>query len=339
MKVALIGFGNVGQGLAEILVRKRQELSEIHGCNYTIVAVATLHHGSIYDMHGLNASDLLNHVRHGGTLSEFPGGIKGMDVIDIIKHSDADVVLELSCTNFKDGEPASSYVREALKSHKHVVTSNKGPSLFHHHELVKLATESQVDYLFEGTVMSGTPVISMAKHCLAGCRINRIRGIWNGTTNYILSRMESGCSYAGAFEEAQKRGYLEADTSADIDGWDATAKTVILANSILGAHLTISEVTREGISGIDSTKIADAKQEHRRWKLIGDIERTSDGFRAKVSPEKLSYTDPLANINGTTNGLSFETDLLGTVIITGPGAGRVETAFAILNDLLKIKNK
>ncbi|MBN1155498.1 homoserine dehydrogenase [candidate division KSB1 bacterium] len=338
MNLAFIGYGNVGQGLTEILLLKQQELEDYYGFSFSIVAVATLHKGSVYAEEGLDGGTLLNHIRAGGHLSTLTQGIKDFGVHDIIKNSNADVILELSYTDFKDGEPACAYVREALNCGKHVVTSNKGPSLFHHHEFSKLARDNHLVYGFEGTVMSGTPVVKTALKCLAGCRIDRIRGIWNGTTNFILSEMESGCSFQGAFDEARRRGYVEADAAADVDGWDATAKAIILANSVMGGHVTISDVVREGIAGIDATMVSQALQEQSRWKLVGDIIRTNHGFNVQVSPVKLPYADPLAQINGTANGLIFETDLLGSVSISGPGAGRIQTGYAILSDLLTIKH-
>jgi len=336
MKLAFIGFGHVGRGLTEILIRKGQELTNRLGFRYSIVAIATLHRGSVYNANGIDAVKLLEHVDNGNTLDDFPDGQKNPGTLEIIQKSNANVILELTYSNFKDGEPATTYIKESLRAGKHVITSNKGPSLFHHKEIKELARENNLFYLNEGTVLSGTPVINLARNNLAGCTINRIRGIMNGTTNFILSRMETGCDYESAFNQAKKLGYVEADPTADVDGWDAMAKAVILANSLMDANLTPSDVIREGIRSINSTMIQQAKKEKCRWKLIGEVERTGNKFKTRVAPVKLPYSDPLSHIRSTQNAITFDTDLLRTLTIIGPGAGKIETGYSILNDLLEI---
>jgi homoserine dehydrogenase len=174
---------------------------------------------------------------------------------------------------------------------------------------------------------------------LAGCTISSIKGILNGTTNYMLSEMEKGMSYDEVLAKAQELGYAEVDPTGDVEGFDAMAKVIILANVLMNSKLTANDVDREGISNITTEMITDAKNENSRWKLIGSIETTDNGVNASVRPEKLPLTHPLANIMGATNALTFTTDLLGDITIIGPGAGKVETGYSILTDILAIHRK
>ncbi len=183
--------------------------------------------------------------------------------------------------------------------------------------------------------MSGTPALRLAREALAGCTISSVRGILNGTTNYILTQMEVGNSYAEALAEAQRLGYAEANPSGDVDGHDAAGKLAILANVILGSTLSPNDVDRTGITQLTSADIDSAKLAGERWKLIGNAAKQADGrVIARVRPERLPLADPLASVGGATNAITYQTDLLGAVTLIGAGAGRMETGFAILSDLL-----
>jgi len=208
----------------------------------------------------------------------------------------------MTFTDFETGQPAVSHCRQALAGGTHVVTSNKGPAALAKKELWNLAAENGVQFRFEGTVMSGTPAINLATGCLAGATITGFKGILNGTTNFILTKMEEGMTYDAALAEAQELGYAEADPTGDVEGWDALGKGVILA----------------------------------RWKLVVECGNDGKGVSLRVAPMKLDLTDPLASVGGATNALTFETDVLGPVTIVGAGAGRKETGYSILIDLLWI---
>ncbi|MEM4731910.1 MAG: homoserine dehydrogenase [Desulfurococcaceae archaeon] len=158
----------------------------------------------------------------------------------------------------------------------------------------------------------------------------------NGTTNYILTRMEEGLTYEEALREAQKLGYAEADPTLDVEGWDAAIKAVILANVIMGPSITIKDVEREGITRITTEDIKKAREEGCRIKLVAEVSKNGDNVKASVRPRKIPLTHPLANVMGVTNALTLETDHLGLLTIVGPGAGRIETGQAILSDILAI---
>lgn len=341
-KIALIGFGTVGQGLCEILLSKKEQLKSHHGFDWEVVAVSDMLKGSVYCPDGLNIEKLLNLAKNGKSLKEYECKCEkapceyGWDAIKTISDTNADTICELTYTDVKTGEPAITHCRNALNSGKNVVTSNKGPAALVYRELVELARKNRVRFLIEGTVMSGTPVLNLTSGPLAGCEISSVKGILNGTTNYILTKMEEGMDYETALKKAQELGYAEADPSGDVEGYDAMAKVIILANVVMGENLAAEDVDRQGITNITSQMIEEAGKQNARWKLIGFIEKKDNGINASVKPEMVPLTHPLAGINGATNALTFSTDLLGDVTIIGPGAGKMETGFSILTDLLEI---
>ncbi len=334
MKLALIGFGFVAQGLAEILLHRADELRTNLGFSAQLVAVATRSRGTLYRPDGLVIDELLTAI-HQGHLDHYPDVVgleRGWDTMRIIRESNADVVIEASPSNFKTGQPALDYCHAAFDAGKHVVLANKGPLVAGYHDLLTHARQADKQLRFEATVMAGTPTIHVGTHALAGCHISEVRGILNGTTNYILTQMETGMSYADALAQAQKLGYAESDPSADVDGWDAAAKALILALALFGSRMTMADLNVSGISGITLEDVQNAQVNGARWKLIARI--TPAG--GNVQPVRLPLTDPLANVMRATNAVTYATDHLGDVTIIGPGAGRSPTGFGLLADLLEI---
>ncbi|MEF8873623.1 MAG: homoserine dehydrogenase [Candidatus Thermoplasmatota archaeon] len=335
-KLAFIGFGVVGQGLAEILLKKKEHLEEKYDFDFEVVAISDIKLGSIYNSSGLDMEKVLEMVENGVSLSEYPGGKMGWEPIKTIEEANADTIIEVTFTDMETGGPALDHVRTALKEGKNVVSTNKGPVAQKIEELQSLAEENEVQYKFEGTVLSGTPALNLALKTLAGCEIKKVKGIVNGTTNYILSKMEDGMDYEDALQKAQDLGYAEADPTGDVEGVDAQGKTLILANTLMDAGLDLQEVEREGITGLALDDIEKAKEEGYRWKLIAQAERKEDGVKAKVGPEKIPLDHPLAGVMGPTNAITYTTDHLGDVTVIGPGAGKEETGYALLVDLLSL---
>lgn len=339
-RLAFIGYGTVGQGLSEILLEKKEMLEEKFDFHWTIVAISDIVKGSVYDENGLDMKKIHELVKTGKKLDEYPTGIKGMDSIETIKKSNANTIVEVTFTDVKTGEPALTHIKTAFNEGKNVVSTNKGPVVKQAIELLKLAESKKVHYGFEGVVLAGTPVLNLAKYTLAGNNVIGFKGILNGTTNYILTRMEEGMSYNDALNKAQDLGYAEADPTGDVEGLDALGKVVILTNIVLGKKISWTDVERKGITEITAEHVEKAKSEGKRWKLIGSAEIQSNGsVKAKVWPEKLPLDDPLTGVGEATNALTFFTDELGPVTIVGPGAGRRETGFSLLIDLLNINRQ
>ena len=339
-KIALIGFGTVGQGLCAILISKEEYLKSKYGFEASIVAISDVMKGAVYSKDGLDIKQCLDLAKSGKSLDEYNGDCeKGWDSLRTIKDTNADIVCELAFTDVKTGEPAITHCKAAFENGKHIVTSNKGPAALQYSALKKLAEKNNVKFMIEGTVMSGTPVINLANGPLAGCEITAIKGILNGTTNYMLSEMENGMTYDDVLIKAQELGYAEADPTGDVEGFDAMAKVIILSNVLMNNEISANAIDREGITKITPDMIADAKNDNARWKLISTIEKSGNTVKASVKPEKLPLTHPLASIMGATNALTFTTDLLGDVTIIGAGAGKIETGYSILTDILEIHRK
>jgi homoserine dehydrogenase len=339
-KLAFIGFGVVGQGLIEILNEKKRLLEKKYNFTYNVVAISDFLKGSIYDKNGLDMEIIMNLIQQGKKLDEYPTGIKNMDSISTIKDTNADTIIEVTYTDVKTGEPALTHIKTAFNCNKNVISTNKGPVIKESLNLIKIAKNKNLHYGFEGVILAGTPALNLFRHNLSGTIIKDFRGILNGTTNYILTRMEEGMSYEDALKKAQKLGYAEADPTGDVEGLDTLGKVVILTNVVLEKNISWEDVKRKGITEITKEDIEIARKEGKRWKLIGSAEIKENGtINAKVWPEKLDINDPLAGISEATNALTFNTDELGKVTIIGPGAGKRETGFSLLIDLLEMNKK
>ncbi len=336
-KIALVGFGGVNRGLAQLVADRNAEWKASLGFGIKIVGVTDLFLGSIVAEEGLDAKQLVALPIEKGALAQMPGGTAEALNEAVIKHSGADMIAEATFTNPVDGEPATTFCRWALESGIHVVTTNKGPIALHGAELKDLARRKGVAFEYEGSVMSGTPVIRLARQALAGVEVQGFEGILNGTSNYVLTRMKDGLTFNDAVAQAQQLGYAEADPTADVEGFDVRLKVVILANELLSARLSVSDVACSGISSISPEDIAQASANGASWKLIGSANREANGaVRASVEARLLPNAHPLAGISGATNAVSFNTSLLGAVTVSGPGAGRIETAYALLSDIIAI---
>jgi homoserine dehydrogenase len=335
-RLAFIGFGNVGQGFAQILRDFGARYEKDFGIRFLITAVSDLQKGSLYNPDGLDPAALLKAVESDGSLKSVHAPYKGWDAHKTITESNAHVVAELSFTDLKTGEPAISHIKTAILCGKHVITTNKGPVALAYRELCSLAAKHGVSIGVEGSVMSGTPSLRMGSEYLSAAGVTCIQGIVNGTTNYILSQMDAGAAYADALAEAQAKGYAEADPSGDVEGFDAAGKVVIMANLLMGADIRLADVEREGITRLTVDDIQQAKARGERWKLIGKVEKTDSGVKASVKPQCLPESHPLAQVGGATNAITYSTQLLGDVTLIGPGAGRLPTGYALVEDLLAL---
>lgn len=335
-RLGLVGFGNVGQGLATILAESSDRLAGQYGARFSIVAVNTATRGNVADPDSIDAAQLLRVMARDGRLDNVAAKHHDWDLARVLAESNADVVIEMSPTNLDTAEPGTTTLRTALENGRHAITTNKGPIALHNAELRDLAAAQGLFLGIEGTVMAGTPVLRLGQELLAGSGISRIAGILNGTTNYMLTRMQGGLTYAAALAEAQAKGYAETDPTADVEGHDAAVKVVILGNQLFGGRLSLADVRTQGISGLTSADIASAEAAGERWKLIGSVSVTPSGLEATVQPVRLPLSHPLAGVAGAMNAVTFATDLTGEVTLIGPGAGRVETGYAVLGDLLAL---
>lgn len=332
-RLALVGFGSVGRGLAQLLPDINRRLLDQHNAALTIVAVST-RRATVYNAQGLDPRALLE-ASDAGDLRTLPD-VQPWVPLDMIDRVNADVLVEISATDLETAEPATTHIRAAFNRNLHVVTANKGPVALFGQELLGEARARNLGFGYEGTVMSGTPALRLGLNDLTGCDVQEVRGIVNGTTNYILTQMESGMAYDEALAEAQRLGYAEADPTGDVEGFDAAGKAVILANMLFDAGFAMRDVEREGITALTPDDIQAAAAAGERWKLIARVAREEGRVVASVRPTRLPVSHPLAGAAGATNALTYTTDLLGEVTLVGPGAGGVATAFALISDILAL---
>ncbi|PTD94616.1 homoserine dehydrogenase [archaeon SCG-AAA382B04] len=323
MKIALLGFGTVGQKVAKILESRKNFYENKYGFSPEIVLVEDSNSQG-YHTNGLNPKKLLERKEEKGDV----GSGRKLDLNDV----EFDVLVECTPTNLEDGEPGLSNILQSLELGRDVVTSNKGPLAIAWEELKQTSSKNDSILRYEATVGGAMPTINLAKDSLAGNKIKQIRGILNGTCNYILSRMRGGgLPYDHVLSEAQDLGIAEADPSYDVEGIDTALKIVILANSLLDFNVKYSDVDVTGITGITSEALDLANEENRVIKLIGKV----NGDKLEVGPKMIPKNHPLA-VKGTLNVASLKTDLAGEITITGKGAGASETASSIISDLISI---
>lgn len=333
MRIILIGYGVVGQSLTNILLRRRSETVKDYGFNPKVVAIVD-RGGAAINLKGLNLEKILALKKQKGTLAaDHEFGHPKMSPLDVIESVEAEVIVEITPTNVKNGEPGLSHIKTAFKTGKHVVTTNKGPLALALPALTELADYNKVYLRFSGTVGGGTPVLELAKKCLLGDKIVAIRGILNGTTNYILTEMEEKrITFQQALKKAQKLGYAETDPSMDVDGIDPACKVVIMANWIMNKKFTLKDVDVHGIRGVTLQALEKAAKRGNTIKLVGSVDDSP-----KVVPTEISKHDPLC-VSGVLNAVTFVSEFAGEETIIGRGAGGMETASAVLRDLLDIKN-
>src|SRR6202046_1899844 len=295
-RVGLLGHGTVGSAFAKLLPTRAERIERITGLRPELSGVLTRSQGSFEDL--LERSDLI---------VELIGGIN----------------------------PAREYLLRAMRAGKHIVTANKQLLAHHGEELWEEARRNRVQLRFEGAVAGVVPVIRVLQESLAGATIERVHGIVNGTTNYILSEMaRTGMTFGDALAEAQRLGYAESDPSEDVDGRDAAAKMAILARLAFDTPVHLDQVRYEGIEHIQPDDLAYADELGLVLKLIGTAERIGPGLSVRVHPAFLYPQHPLASVSGPFNAVTVESEAITEITMSGPGAGGPQTASAVLGDVI-----
>ena len=316
MRVALIGFGNVGRAFSRLLHHKHSAFP------FRIVAIHTAHHGTAYGRKGLPVEP-----RFGPAAS---------CIDEFLDRADCEVLVEITTLNPTTGEPALSYIRAAFARGRHVITANKGPVAHAYSSLQQEACAAGVQFRFESTVMDGAPVFNNVRNCLPGVRIQGFTGVLNSTTKIVIDAMRDGKSMADGIAEAQRLGVAEADASYDIDGWDSAAKTAVLANVLMDARVTPLDVERRGIDSLMPEQVLNCKEQRKTICLTSRATQTIDGLRLEVQPEVIDETDLLASLHGTSNLILLHTDLMGTVGTVSISPGVDQTAYGLFSDLVDI---
>ncbi len=339
-KLALIGFGNVARALARLLVRKQDFLKSKYDLTFSFTGISTGRHGFAVNPNGIDIQTALELVERGKDISSLDSSrFPITDSLSVIKNSSADAMFENSPVNYETGQPAIDHVRAALNAGMHVSTANKGTVVHGYRELSALAKSKNKRFLFESTVLGGTPVFSTFREAMPAADLISFKGIINATTNIILSRMEDGESFETAVKYCQSVGIAETDPSGDVDGWDASIKVAALVTVMMDTPLKPQQVQRTGIRGITPEMIAQAKSESKRYKLVAAAERAGKTINARVAPELVEPASPLYGLMGSSTGLTFRTDVLPdySIIVSereGMMGGPIETAYGLFADFV-----
>lgn len=327
----------MGQALVSIFRDHGDRLARDYGVRFEITAVADITGGVISSM-PLPPASLLDVMKSTGGICHYPElGVAGMSGLELVQRAHADILVEASPTNVVDGEPGLTHIRTALQRGMHVVTANKGPLVVAFPELRELARSLGLKLMYGPAAAAALPTVSVGNYELAGSQVTRIEGILNGTTNFILTQMrDRGVTYSEALKEAQALGIAETNPKLDVEGYDTANKLLILANSLMGGSLRLPDVEREGITSLTPDEVQGAHRDGKAIKLVGTAEYEGETLRARVRPTLLDGRHPLAAIDGSEKGVTFHSDLLGTVTITGGASGRIPAAASILRDLINL---
>lgn len=326
LKLIVIGFGRIGQGFASVLIQKRKFIEKM-GYKIKIPAVCE-YNGSIVDVNGIELENLLNLA--GKRMLNKHEKFSDKLASEVLREVDADIAIELTPGDINTGEPGVSNIMNALKNEKHVVTSNKSPLALKFSELMETSKKHDKMLLYEATVAGAIPLFNLFRETLQINEIKRIYGIFNGTTNYILTKMtEERVTFDSALKEAQELGYAESNPEYDINGYDTGVKVVIAANSLMNKNVSLKDIKISGIKEITQESIKLAKEHGYVIKLVGDVNEL------EVSPRLVRKNAPL-NVGGNLNAVMFDTDIAKDITIIGRGAGPIETSSSIFSDIFKI---
>jgi homoserine dehydrogenase len=339
VRIWVVGLGTVGSWLLHALDTHAATLADRYGFTPKVVGVANARDGFIHAPGGLDLRTLVRLSSEERSITEHPGVRHWPRALEGLQATEADVLVEVTASPREGGEPGLTHMREALGRQISVVTSNKWPVALHGVALAERARTGGVAFRAESTVMSGTPVLSTLKDGLAGTRPVWIRGVLNATANFILTTMAGGKSYDEALAEAQQAGLAERDPSADVDGYDSMAKTMILAGLVFGRQVRPEDVSRRGITEIDTEEVMDALAANRWIRLVSSIELSGGTLTARVEPVRLPIDDPLARIEGVSNAVVCDAEPVGEITIVGPGAGPELAGQGVFSDLIAVARR
>ena len=336
IRLALVGFGNVGQAFARLIMEKKQELEADYDFTPIVTGIITSRHASCINPAGINLEQALSLISHGRPLVELDTfGFSG-DTLEFIHSCPADVMVETTPVNPISGQPALSHLRHALEHGMHIITANNGPVVYGYHELMELAARQRLGFRFESAVMDGAPIFSLFRYSLRGARLLGFSGILNSCTNLLLERMGQGETLEEAIAYGASIGITETDPSNDVDGWDAAIKVAALSTVLMDHPLTPVEIDREGIRGITREMIAEAEAAGERWKLVCKAYWQDGNFIARVQPERVGPGSPLYSVGGTSSFVNFELDVLPGLGVLESNPSPKTTAFGMLADLIDL---
>ncbi|WP_206458607.1 hypothetical protein [Anaerovorax sp. IOR16] len=336
LNVAMIGFGNAARAFAGILAEKHEVIKKTMGCDVNVVAITTGSRGSLVCQEGIDLKEACRQIEEEGSFNKGSSQYSKLTSMEVIDTVDYDVMLELTPLQIFTGQPAIDHLKCAMKRGKHAITANKGPIAWAYDELKELAKKQGVCFYYETTVMDGTPIFNLVEDTLKFCKVTEVSGILNTTTNFVLEELAKGIPYDEVMEEGRRRGFVEADPSMDMEGWDAAAKTTALLNVLMGANITPKDIDRKGIEDITEENIKEAANRGCCIKLFcrGVIE---DGkVVGTVKPIEVPMDELIAHIDGTSSAVSITTDLMGKLTIVEHNPELLQTGYGVFSDLIRV---
>lgn len=340
VSIALMGFGNVGQAFASLLLKKQETLKKEFEIEFIVTGIFTKNHGAAINSGGVNLTRALEFISQGTSLSNLSEDNRVFSPESFIHGSSAEIFVECTPLNPYDGEPALTYNKIALNRGKHVVTANKGPVVYGYKELMKMAVDRRKGFYFESAVMDGAPIFSLFRETLPLIELKGFSGILNSCTNYLLDLMNAGSTFEEAIIKAHSIGITETDPSADIDGWDAAIKVAALVSVLMGISITPHQVDRKGIREVTPEMIKTAQENGEKWKLVCTAKRQGNRLiEASVQPQTVKPDSLLYMVNGTSSFVQFETDVLPGLGILEKDPGPITTAYGMLADIMSILKK
>lgn len=339
-RVTLCGFGRVGRAFAQLLGERRDWLRARYELDLQLVAVADIGGSALAPrrLQSIPPAELLAHVSRGGSVEGFGDfGMPGAAGEAVIDSLDADLLVEATPTNLTTGEPGLRHMRAALRRGMHVVAANKGPLVLRYAELQELAHTHQALIYMSAATSAALPTLDVGETCLAGAKILGIEGILNGTTNFILTKMQDeGYSYRDALHAAQAQGIAETDPRLDVEGFDTANTLILLSNALLGTRFGPSHVRRRGITEVTSQMVLDSRSAGKSLKLIGRATARSGNVHLSVAPGELPQDHPLASVHGAEQAVTYDTDTMGRVTVMGGRSSPTGAAAALLKDIINL---
>lgn len=336
LKLGLLGFGNAGRAFVKILEDKKQEIINSMDCNIIVTGITTGSRGSLYNPDGIDLKKAWSELEEQGQFNKAGSDYSQMTSMELVEKGTYDVIVEMTPLDIFTGQPAADHLRKAMERGKHAVTANKGPIAWYYNDLKKLAEKMGVQFYYETTVMDGTPIFNLKDETLKFCKVTEVNGILNTTTNYVLEELAKGKAYDEVIAEGKKIGFVEADPSMDIEGWDAAAKVTALLNVLMEAGITPRDVDRTGIENITIKDIEKASQQGKVIKLLCRGTLENGQVFASVKPTLVEQGSLMSVIDGTSSVVQITTDLMGKLTIIEHDPDLVQTGYGIFSDVLRI---
>lgn len=335
-RIIICGLGNVGQTFLTLVAERKEEVQTRYGLNIEVSGAVDIGGAAVAAQGGLPLEEFIKHINGGSGPESFECyGKPGLTGAHAIRNYDFDILVETTPTNLQTGEPAYTFVEAAIAQGMDVVAANKGPFVLYYDRLKKLAAASGSRLHISAATGAALPTLDVGKYATAGARITAIEGILNGTTNYILTRMQlDQCDYAAALKEAQIMGIAETNPSLDVEGLDSRNKIVLIVNTIFNKSYSIGDVVVKGITGITPQDIEQGVKEGKTLKLVAEAVVRNSEIVMAVGPKYLDKDHPLAAINFSEKGITYNTDTMGRITVFGGKSSPLGAAAALLKDVV-----